>query len=415
MKKKSIESRMNRRGFLKVSGGAFLCLAGGDMLGHSHFTWAADEIPILGIFPITGPYAEHGILQMKAMQLAIDHNGGKVLGKPIKFVQRDEEGKAGVAVRRCQEAIATDMVKAMVGPGSSGSALGVADVAKHSKVVHFFAGATEEISGKRCHPYAFQWAASPYQVSKVLIDKFLKENPNRKRWYTLCVDYVFGHTVRKYLEMVGKDYGIEFVGNDNHPFGEREFGQYMTKIMAKEPDVLCITNFGQDAIGAVREAYNYGVKKKTKIIMTWSTGLEEFRQLTPEMREDVYAGTNFYYDVAAPLGKKFVEDYWKIAGEPPGYAPASSYSMTRIILLAMERAKSAEPEAVAKVMEGFEFDCILGKMKIRSEDHQTIRPYFFLKCKKKSEMKHPFDFADIIAIGSDPMPLSMSECKGIKW
>jgi branched-chain amino acid transport system substrate-binding protein len=56
----------------------------------------------------------------------------------------------------------------------------------------------------------------------------------------------------------------------------------------------------------------------------------------------------------------------------------------------------------------------LGKLKIRAEDHQAIRPYFLLKCKKKADMKHPLDFAEIIATDNTPLPLSESECPGIK-
>ena len=45
--------------------------------------------------------------------------------------------------------------------------------------------------------------------------------------------------------------------------------------------------------------------------------------------------------------------------------------------------------------------------------HQNIRPYFFMRCKKKDAMKHPTDFADIIATGDTPLPKAYAACKDI--
>jgi len=136
--------------------------------------------------------------------------------------------------------------------------------------------------------------------------------------------------------------------------------------------------------------------------------------LTPEVLEGLYVGTNFYYTVDNPIAKKFVADYQAKYNEPPGYAPGAAYSMTRIMLQAIERAKSTDALAIVKALEGWEGDALPGRIKFRAEDHQAVRPYFLLKCKKKSEMKHDLDLADIIATGDTPLPLSESECPGIK-
>jgi branched-chain amino acid transport system substrate-binding protein len=45
--------------------------------------------------------------------------------------------------------------------------------------------------------------------------------------------------------------------------------------------------------------------------------------------------------------------------------------------------------------------------------HQTLRPYFFLRCKPKSAMKHELDFADVVATGNTPLPKEYAACKDI--
>jgi len=52
-------------------------------------------------------------------------------------------------------------------------------------------------------------------------------------------------------------------------------------------------------------------------------------------------------------------------------------------------------------------------MRVDAKTHQTLRPYFFMRCKKKDAMKGPMDFADIIATGSTPLPAEYAACKDI--
>jgi branched-chain amino acid transport system substrate-binding protein len=87
--------------------------------------------------------------------------------------------------------------------------------------------------------------------------------------------------------------------------------------------------------------------------------------------------------------------------------------MTRMLLHAMDKAKSTEVPDVIRACEGLEVDDLVGRMRVDPKTHQTLRPYFFMRCKKKEAMKHPMDFADIIATGSTPLPAEYAACKDI--
>jgi branched-chain amino acid transport system substrate-binding protein len=292
-------------------------------------------------------------------------------------------------------------------------ALAVSEVAKRKKVLHYFSGGTEDISGSRCHRYSFQWAASPYTAAKTVVDTFMKANPNAKRWHLLIADYAFGWSVEKYIREVGKTHGIEFVGGDRHPLGEREFSNYVTKAAGNRPDVVAMVNFGTDAVTAAREIYNFGLTPKVPLIMSWSSGVEELVQLAPEIRENLWVGSNFYYTADTPVARAFVKKYQEKHGNPPGYAPSAAYGMTRLVLAAMDKAKSTEVPEVVKALEGLEVDDLVGRMRVDAKTHQTLRPYFFLRCKKKGDMKHAMDFGDVIATGATPLPAEYATCKDI--
>jgi branched-chain amino acid transport system substrate-binding protein len=399
-----------RRDILKV--GAIATAAAG--LGFPAIVRAqAKEVVMLGIWPNTGAFSDVGPILDRGMRMALEERDMKIVGRPIKYVTRDSATQAGAATRRVEEAVDGEGARFVVGPWSSGVALAVSEVARRKKVLHIFSGGTEDISGSRCHRYSFQWAASPYTAAKTVVDNFMKANPKAKRWHLLVADYAFGWSVEKYIKEVGKTHGIDFVGADRHPLGEREFSNYVQKAAANRPDVVAMINFGGDAVAGAREIFNFGLTPKVPLIMCWSSGVEELVQLTPEIRGNLWVGTNFYYTADTPVAKAFVKSYSSKFGNPPGYAPSAAYSMTRLLLAGFDRAKSAEVQDVIKALEGIEVDDLLGRMRIDPATHQTLRPYFFLRCKPKSAMKHATDFADIVATGDAPLPKEYAACKDI--
>jgi branched-chain amino acid transport system substrate-binding protein len=400
-------SDVTRRDVLKLG-------AAGATLGFPAIARAqSKDVVMLGLWSFTGAFADVGPLLDRGMKMALDERGMKVQGKTIKYVTRDDETKAGSATRRAEEAIDGEGAKYIIGPWSSGVALAVSEVAKRKKVLHYFSGGTEDISGARCHRYSFQWAASPYTAAKTVVDNFMAANPKAKRWHLLVADYAFGWSVEKYIKEVGKAHGLEFVGADRHPLGEREFSNYVTKAAGNKPDVVAMINFGLDTVTAAREIFNFGLTPKVPLILSWSSGVEELIQLSPEMRDNMWVGSNFYYTAEMPVAKEFVKNYQAKWGTPPGYAPAAAYGLTRMVLHGMDKAKSTDHVDVIKALEGIEVDDLVGRMRVDPKTHQTLRPYFFMRCKRKDAMKHPLDFADIVATGNAPLPPEYSACKDI--
>src|SRR5262249_56054487 len=103
-----------------------------------------------------GPILDRG------MRMALEERDMKIQGRPVKYIVRDSATQAGAATRRVEEAVDGEGAKFVIGPWSSGVALAVSEVAKRKKVLHYFSGGTEDISGARCHRYSFQCAASPH-------------------------------------------------------------------------------------------------------------------------------------------------------------------------------------------------------------------------------------------------------------
>ncbi|MGI9418454.1 MAG: ABC transporter substrate-binding protein [Geminicoccaceae bacterium] len=410
----SIISHMSRKARFAVLAAAVVATAGLSFHALKALAAGHEPVVILGVWPQSGPYADTGPLLNRGAEIALEEVGYKIAGKKIKYITRDSETKAGIAARRAQGAIDSEGVKFIVGPWSSGVALAVTEVAKKNKVMYYFSGGTEDISGKRCHRYAFMWAANAWTAMDANLKIFKQANPNAKSIYLFVVDYAFGWTLQKYVETLAPKYGLKVVGVDRHPLGHREYSSFITKAMATNPDAVYMINFGLDAISAVRQLHNFGFTPKKPVVLSWSSGVEELVQMAPKMRANLIVGSNYYYTVDTPGNKAFVEAYKKKSGGiPPGYGPGAGYGLMKMVLLGMQKANSTEPADVIKALEGLKGKNFVGDFEIEARNHQTVRPFFVLRTKPESKMKDKYDFADIVDVSSTPQPRDLNQCKDI--
>src|SRR5205823_3975982 len=133
-------SKITRREVLV--GGAAAAAAG---LGFPALLRAQQkEVVMLGLWSFTGAFADVGLVLDRGMKVALDERGMKIQGKPVKYITRDDETKAGSATRRAEEAIDSDGAKYIIGPWSSGVALAGSEGAKAKKDIQYLRGGTED-------------------------------------------------------------------------------------------------------------------------------------------------------------------------------------------------------------------------------------------------------------------------------
>ena len=77
-----------------------------------------------------------------------------------------------------------------------------------------------------------------------------------------------------------------------------------------------------------------------------------------------------------PKMMDFVEKYRKVRGAYPDSWSVMAYDTIYLIKAAIEKAKTAETEAVIKAMEGISFDSLRGKFTIRALDHMGTVPCY---------------------------------------
>jgi branched-chain amino acid transport system substrate-binding protein len=398
--------KMDRRTVLKAGVAAL----GSSLSGISWGQSANNTLTMGVISQQTGTFAYAGELVLKGAQLAIEERQGSILGNKINLVVRDDEGKPAVGVRRLTETISSNQLRYFIGNFSSAVGLAELEVARQEKVLQFAAGGSEDFTGSRCSPYTFQWSAHAYTALRATLEYVSKTMPEKKKIYTITADYAFGQSLLHYTQVAAKELGLELVGNANHPSGERQFTQYITKALSARPDIICLLTAGADAVSAIRQFNSFGVKT-VQIVGPWTLEVEQMRELSPAMRSGMILGLNYYQDIDTPLNKSFVERYLKAHKNVPSYAAAYGYDSMRTLFLAMEKAQSVDADAVLKTLEGMQYNSIFGPTRIDARTHQVTRPYYVVQCKDANAMKNEFDLASIVSMGDKPQPIELNECK----
>ncbi|MBU0801306.1 MAG: ABC transporter substrate-binding protein, partial [Alphaproteobacteria bacterium] len=355
--------------YLKLSVLAF------SMASVSCITVADDSVSIYGVKSLSGSFASYGKYADMGSKLAVD-NYGDVLGRSPKYKVIDTEGNAGKALRKVQEAISQDNAKFFNGGTLSSTSLAIGKEVNKSGGVFITPAGADELTGTDCNTSTFRWSVPTYGAIRETVIPLFKEHPEKKRWYTITPQYVFGEALLSNAEKVFEELGIEHVGNSYHSLQEQEFSGYLTNAMAVQPDVLLLLNFGSQSSNALRQAINFGLKNQMTILVTWSSGLDQFQELGSSVTENVYFGAQYWHTVDTPLNNKLVKEVKDAYGITPNYPLAADYISTTLLLDAIVDSGSTNPSEVIHALEGKTYAGPTGDETVRAADHQILKNYY---------------------------------------
>jgi branched-chain amino acid transport system substrate-binding protein len=292
----------------------------------------------------------------------------------------------------------------------SSSALAVAkEVSKAGGVFMTPVGA-DEVTGKDCNSATFRWSVPTYGAIRETLVPLIKLLPDAKRWYTITPQYVFGEALLEGAKSVLAEHGLEHAGNSYHSLQEQEFSGYLTNAIAAKPDVLVLLNFGSQSSNTLRQAVNFGIKERMKVLLVWSAGLDQFQELGSEVLEGVYLGAQYWHQVDTPMNRELVAATKAAYGINPNYPLAADYISTKVMLQAIAKTGGFDGPAVAKALQGVTYEGPTGTETIRAGDHQVIKDYYLLLGKAAGERKDDDDLATVVSAGKSFPEVAATGC-----
>ena len=382
---------------------------------------APAKIKVGLMFGLTGAASPIGPVQLEGAKLAIKEvnaaGGVKIGGKkvPVEFVVKDDETKPDVAIRRFRELTSEDKVDILVGQTFAPISAAINKEVKKTPIAYFpvnvvaitmfekneMAETTFAIHGAA---YSIGYAGASYIADKMKLKNIVFFAPA----------YAFGRDQWAGAKAAFEKRGIK-VEYLESPVGTSDYTSYLLKIAEMKPDIVMMAHWGVDAINVLKQTYETGLKKKTKIWFDWMTNV--FGSGVPaEALEGVYSLMSWYYDMkgfedaaivkaAESFTKKFMDEY----KYPPDPYAAMAYIGTKEAIRGIELAQSTNPSAIAKAIMGNpKFDSMKGPGTWRV-DHEPLFKYgaFVVVVKGEKERKDKkWDLVKIIGAytGEDYLP-----------
>ncbi len=362
-----------------------------------------------------GVYSDNtGRGSVMAAQMAVDEFGGKVLGKPIRVVSADHEGKADIGASKAREWFDTQGVDVIVDAVNSAVAIAVSKVAteKHRILIVSGAGSTR-LTNEDCSPYTIHYAYDTYATGGTLGKAVVQQGGNT--WFFLTADYTFGRSMQEDTTRAVKAAGGRVLGAVLHPLAAPDFSSYLLQAQASGARVIGLANAGGDTINTVKAAAEFGISRK-QTLAGLLVMINDVNALGLPVTQGMYVADGFYWDMNEQT-RKFSRAFQSKSGKMPSTIQAAVYSSTLQYLKAVQAIGTDDADAVMKKLKEMKLNDVFVKDGVIRADGRMVHDYYLFQVKSPAESKYPWDYYKLISTipGNQAFqPLSESRCPLIK-
>ena len=291
--------------------------------------------------PLTGSIAHQGKDDENGVALAVEHANAKKLtldGKPVTFRMMSEDDQADPKVgTTVAQKLVDAKVAAVIGHLNSGVTIPASEIYAKAGIPMISGSATNPDVTERGLKTVFRTVARDDQQGPA-IAAFIAGELKAKKVAIIDDKTAYGEGLANEVEKTLKGAKVQVVGRERTTDKETDFKAILTKIKARNPDV--IFHGGMDATGGpmLKQARELGIKAA----FAFGDGActDEMGKLAGNAAEGMVCSQAGLPKEAA--SKEFVDAFTKKFGEIKQYAPYF-YDATLAVLEAMKKADSTDP------------------------------------------------------------------------
>ena len=359
---------------------ALLALCAAAFVSTSAF--AAEEIKIGALFPLTGPAAVSGQNCVNAVLAAVDvinkknpditaplaAEAGLVGGKYIiKVIPADHQGKPDVAKSEAERLYNQEKVFAIIGCYNSSATKPASAVAERAKKIFMCGCSSSAELTERGYKYFFRHAPTDAIESVEFVEYIDFLNKEKKAGIkTLGLIYEnteFGKHAAAEAHKAAKKHGLEVVADVPFNNGATNLNSEVQKLKSANPDAVFGACLGGDYSLWVRTMKQ--VNWLPKIALNYCTGYQN-----PAVQKELGGDGNYFMGgmgYSPTLAKQFMPEAIKIQDKyytPRSNQPLDSDSIQEAVMMmvlaqAIEKAGGPDTEKVLKVLKETEFPSVM--------------------------------------------------------
>nr|WP_099050609.1 branched-chain amino acid ABC transporter substrate-binding protein [Caballeronia sordidicola] len=350
-------------------------------------------IRIAMIEGMSGPFANAGASVERNLRFGVERvnaNGGVALpdGRhPLQLVVLDGRGSSEASLVQLRAAIDQGIGFIAQGNSSAVAAALVDAISKqnardpeHRVVFLNYSADDPALTNENCSFWHFRFDAHAGMRMNALADVIQREQ-SVKKVYLFNQDYSFGHDVSREAQRALKERrpDIAIVADEFIPAGRvKDFAPYIAKIRSSGADAVITGNWGNDLTLLVKAAREQGLD--THFYTFYGNSLGAPAALGEAGVKHVVAVADWH-----PNAGGAASDTYYAAFRTRFPAPADDYLFLRMPLMiemlanAMQQARSADPTAIARALEGMKLDTGFQTTEMRAADHQLIQPLYVME------------------------------------
>jgi len=341
---------------------------------------STSEIVIGEFGSLTGTTATFGISTKNGIDMAVDdlNKAGGLLGKKVRVIVEDDQGKPEEAQTVVTKLITKDQVSAILGEVASSRTMAAAPVAQQNGIPLISPSSTNpkvtEIGDyifRVCFIDPFQglvmakFATNTLKVKNVAILRDIKND------YSVGLAEVFVENFKKM--------GGNIVANESYSEGDTDFSAQLTSIKSKNPQAVFMPGYYTEVGLVVRQARKLGLNIPFMGGDGWDS--PSLIQIGGEAVNGSYYSNHFSVSDPSPKIQKFVSDYKARYSATPDALAGLGYDAASVLFDAIKRANSTDGAKVRDAIAATkDFDGITGKITI-DKDRNAVKPAVVLQVK----------------------------------
>jgi len=359
-----------------IAAGAALALAAGPV--------AAQDKPVkIGfISTFSGPTAVIGNDMRNAFELALDHMGRKIGGRPVEVIYEDDTLKPDIGKQKTEKLIESDKVDFIVGYIWSNVLLASLKPIVDSKTMTVVANAgPSQLAGDLCSPYVFStsWQndQTPQAVGEYMNQKGVKTA------YLIGPNYAAGKDM---LSGVASTFKGKIVGQDLTKWPDQlDFSAELSKARAAKPDAVFVFYPGAAGVQFLTQYAQAGLKGQIPLYTAFTID-----ELSLPLQKDLALGVpgaqHWVNDLPFDANKKFVSGFREKYKTSPSFYASQAYDAAQIVNAAVTAVKGdlTKKDAMRDEMRKANFPSVRGPFKY-GNNHIPIQNFYLQDVVKNAD------------------------------
>lgn len=350
--------------------------AAGSLMTAAVTAHAAEPLRIGVPTDLSATYATLGEQVMRAVRFAVDEANAKggVDGHMVEYKSYDTEAKPDLA-RRQSEKLVSEGYPILTGLIASGEGLAIAPLMERWGSIYISTiNKADELTGTSCVARVFR-VNTQSAMDAATVKPWIAQR-KEKKWAVVAIDIAWGRGSGHLFTEAAKALDKEITAELYVPANTNDFAPYIEQVKNSGAEGVWVVLAGRDAINFAQQSKQFGLTDAITVAGVSFTTDATVKTLG-DAAKGVYGIINYSATLDTPENKAFVKAWNEKYHALPTNFEGETYLGMEVIFQAVHAAKSVKADDVAKALPGRTFDTIMGKLTIRAEDHQLLKPNYF--------------------------------------